>query len=60
MSAPGIHPPSNRGRSLTQIFAPCLNSVSDAGGQVKVEEVGSGPLTQDLLNHSVSKIFNKH
>lgn len=35
-------------------LCPLFNSVSDAEGQMKVVEVATRPLTQDLLNHDVS------
>lgn len=30
-------------------------SVSDADGQMKVEEISTNPLVQDLLNHEVNQ-----
>lgn len=38
---------------------PSSNSVSDADGQMKVVQVATRPLTQDLLDHNASSIVNK-
>lgn len=38
---------------VTYLFVPLLNSVSDAEGRMKVMEVATRPLNQDLLSHDV-------
>ncbi len=40
------------------LFVPLFHSVSDAEGQMKVKEVATRPLTQDLLDHDVSRLIH--